>query len=156
MNTKEKTNFNIYKIDREKASSIFCIKNKKLSSEEMIPIFIKGNINYIKKKGNFDYKILSYEKVSGIVYKSSNESAWKSFISEIFCDDKEIENFDMENTNYSYVLYYPINDDIYATTGGYGSNIIKKMTVYNYGLHILTKIIKKENPAIKRIIENST
>lgn len=44
---------------------------------------------------------------------------------------------------------------MYACTGGYGSNYIGKFTVKNYGLYLLPKLIERNNPVVKSVIQNN-
>ena len=44
---------------------------------------------------------------------------------------------------------------MFACTGGYGSNYISKFIVKNYGLYLLPKLIDRNHPVIKGMIQNN-
>jgi hypothetical protein len=126
----ENTKFSIYKIDKEKTFTTFGINEKDINTSKLVDLICKGNINYLKNRDDFKYIFIDNTLAKGIVFRTSNKATWSSFISEMFSEDIDVDfQFDIKNTNYSYVLYLNNNDDnIYAVTGGYGSNVIKKYT----------------------------
>mgnify|MGYP003294373082 CR=1 FL=1 len=54
----------------------------------------------------------------------------------------------------SYVFLIRDQNNIYACTGGYGSNYINKFIVKNFGLYLLPKLIGRDNQVIKSVAQN--
>lgn len=57
--------------------------------------------------------------------------------------------------NVSYILLYQNGETLYGMTGGYGSFYISKFIDRNFGLYLIPKIIKQDNPVLKQIIQNN-
>jgi uncharacterized protein (TIGR04141 family) len=153
--------FSIYKIDFEAVKDLlhFKIKEDQDTAVKTCNRIITDIKSKIEKKTYIHINILNSQSFYGIVFKTSNYPEWKDLIKEFIYDtnglllDTDADLF--SNTNVSYVLLYPYHDCIYAMTGGYGSHYIGKLVERNYGLHLIPKIINKDNPVVKKVLENN-
>lgn len=159
------TQFSIYKVDFEEVENKFKIGHKNLDKgyiEEIITALVNGTEKIINKKPNSASSIcVQYLGFSGLIFKTIHDPIWKEVAQQIIAGNenkinpnKIPENF-LTNSNISYLLFYKFSDNLYAVTGGYGSNYISKFTSKNFGLYLLPKIIKRDNPVLKQILENN-
>lgn len=160
------TQFSIYKISYEAAQSHLVLeKNPKDSkyAECVVTKLIASVIQslYAKHK-NAIYNKVAYKGFCGVIFKTTHEPAWQS-VARIMLDNNEYPEEQkavfsaatLTNTNVSYVFFYICNGAVYAITGGYGSNYISKFTDKNYGLYLLPKVIKRDNPVVKSLTQNN-
>ena len=49
----------------------------------------------------------------------------------------------IKNESTSYILFYIVENNIYAMTGGRGSNYISKFIEKNFGLYLIPKLVDK-------------
>ena len=148
---KYETQFSIYKVDYERSIKYFDEEhNIKISSyselENSILDVIKKAV--LKKRKN---EIVNFTNngFKGLVFKTYHYPTWYGMIGNIIEED-----IDLSNTHISYILSYLKDDNIFLLTGGLGSNYISEYTQKNYGLYLLTKIMKENSPAIKSVLEN--
>jgi uncharacterized protein (TIGR04141 family) len=153
--------FSIYKIDFDAVKSVLHYKiEHDNNTESKTCIRIIADIkSKIVKKTHLHINVIQSQGFYGVVFKTSNFPEWKDLIKEFINDTKDI-NPDTDtdifsNTNVSYILLYPNNNCIYAMTGGYGSHYISKLIEKNYGLHLIPKLISKDNPVVKKVLENN-
>ena len=160
-NTAE-TQFSIYKIDFDAIDSTFSIAGSKASPEYIqnaIKCLINSVCSIIRKKAHSHIQQIKYGGFEGVLFKTVHEPAWKSVAIQIL-HKNELKAPDqpsdfLTNTNVSYILFYTIGAKLYACTGGYGSNYIGKFVVKNYGLYLLPKMIDRNHPVIKGMIQNN-
>ena len=152
-----KTRFSIYKIDIEKIIKI--TEAKKFKDTKYL---LKGMFNYIigiiNKKEPINLSKIITEDFVGVYFETSNPPDWKHLIINLM-ENSNINNEDnddwiMENISVSYILFYTVNNSIYACTGGHGSYYIKKFIDYYFGLYLIPKLFEKTHPILKRVIEN--
>ena len=68
---------------------------------------------------------------------------------------EDIDNKKIINESTSYILFTIVDNKIYAMTGGRGANYISKFIEKNYGLYLIPKIVDKNNPIIRKVVENN-
>lgn len=154
--------FSIYKINYEAVEDTFNIKASKESNEyydEVTHAIVNSISSIIKSKFGSAQQIFKRNGFEGIVFKTVHVPAWKG-IAEHFIEKNEIEDDEtskmfLTNTNVSYVFLYRDSNNLYACTGGYGSNYISKFIVKNFGLYLLPKMIKKDNQVLKNVVQNN-
>ena len=134
--------FSIYKINYEAVEDTFNIKASKESNEyydEVTHAIVNSISSIIKSKFGSAQQIFKRNGFEGIVFKTVHVPAWKG-IAEHFIEKNEIEDDEtskmfLTNTNVSYVFLYRDSNNLYACTGGYGSNYISKFIVKNFGVY---------------------
>ena len=156
------TQFSIYKINFESVENTFAIKSDKKSDKyykEITNVLINSIASIVRNKDGSEQQVFRYNGFNGIVFKTIHTPTWES-IAKQFIQNNEKKNGDISNkfltnTNVSYVFLYKDGQNLYACTGGYGSNYINKFIVRNFGLYLLPKMIKKDNPVLKNIVQNN-
>ena len=156
------TQFSIYSIDFDSIEEHFDIKGKRGTSDYMkgvLNALINSIISIINEKMYSQIYRVKYKEFCGVVFKTVHEPAWKT-VAEQIMNCNEIEGINaaqgfLTNTNVSYVLFHSVGSSLYACTGGFGSNYISKFTVKNYGLSLLPKLIDRNNPIVKNVIQNN-
>ena len=148
--------FSIYKINEEKTKEILNINEEKDITD------LKNNIiEYLKnciKKGNDNVLISDYDEFSLLLIKSKRDPVWKHIVEKMINNGEIIENLENKrilNESTSYILFTVVEGKIYAMTGGRGANYINKFIEKNYGLYLIPKIVDKNNPIIKKVVENN-
>lgn len=155
------TQFSIYKIDDEKTIDTLKLGKKDATAQNMLEVLLESIEKQLSEKRNCEgFCRLKYKGFQGIVFKTIHEPEWKKTIQLMLKHNKsKSENSIPEgflyNANISYVLFHICNDCIYVMTGGYGSYYINQFVERNYGLYLLPKILKKNNPVVKNIKENN-
>lgn len=152
----EVVQFSIYKINLER------VKEKLDITKNISVIELKDNIisyirNYIKK-GNDNVLISDYDDFSLMLIKSKRNPIWKTMVEKMIKDGNVVEDIidrDILNMSTSYILVAIVEKKIYVMTGGRGANYINKFIEKNYGLYLIPKIVDKNNPIIKKIVENN-
>src|SRR5690554_2622668 len=158
------TQFSIYKIDCEEVEAIFKIShsiNKQEYTDKIISSLINSTTKIIKNK---KIKPTIYEvkndDFSGLIFKTNHIPIWRDLAqflilnNEIKSENKKYEEDFILNGNVSYILFYALGKNVYALTGGYGSNYISKFCFKNFGLYLLPKILKKDSTVLKQITVN--
>lgn len=156
------TQFSIYQIDFDSIDSNFDIAGERCSAEYLENVtvaLINSACSIIRKKPYSQIQRIRYQGFCGIVFKTVHEPTWKTVAEQILVhneikEDKTRADF-LTNTNVSYILFYVVETKMYACTGGYGSNYIGKFTAKNYGLYLLPKLIERNNPVVKSVIQNN-
>lgn len=156
------TQFSIYKIDFDAIDSTFSIAGSKASPEYIqntIKCLINSVCSIVGKKAYSHIQKIKYGGFEGVFFKTVHEPAWKSVAIQILHKNElkvpdQPSDF-LTNTNVSYILFYSVGTKLYACTGGYGSNYIGKFVVKNYGLYLLPKMIDRNHPVIKGMIQNN-
>lgn len=158
------TQFSIYKINYESVTETFAIKNAK-DNEEFSKNIVKALINstakILKEKPNSQIYHIDYNDFQGLFFKTMHIPIWEGVAKQIITnneykkDQPKPKTDFLTNTNVSYILLYPYKEFVYAVTGGYGSNYISKFVEKNYGLYLLPKVINRDNPVIKSIVQNN-
>ncbi len=154
---KQETQFSVYKIDLGQFMSIGGMKER-TGGERVVDI-----INYlimdikkeVTKKENAEYEDINVSDVKGIVYKTINVPAWDGMIFGLFNKMDKETPFKIENTNVSYILFYGVNENIYAMTAGYGNHLIKKYIEKSWGLYLMPKLLGDDVGVIKQVKENN-
>lgn len=154
---KIETQFSVYKIDANLFTSVKGIKDKtkEQAAIDIIMYLLAEIKKELYKRNNAEYEEVNVCDVRGIVYKTLHVPEWKGMIYGLFNKmEKEIP-FKMENTNISYVLFYRVNENVYAMTAGYGNHIIKKYIEKSWGLYLMPKLLGDDEGVIKEVKENN-
>lgn len=151
------TQFSIYKIDTNKFMSVRGME--KLSAtrrtKEIINIMLGEIKQNITKRENSNQMDIKVEGVRGVVYRTINTPDWDGMITNLFGKMDVQINFELENINVSYILFYPIQESIYAMTAGFGNNLIKNYIERSWGLYLMPKILGDDEGVIKEVKENN-
>lgn len=154
---KQETQFSIYKIDLSLFTSIQGMKEK--TEEQRAIDIINFLLTEIKKevyhRGNAQCEDVNVSDIRGIVYKTVHVPEWKGMMSSLFGKMEKGIPFGIENVNVSYVLFYRINENIYAMTAGYGNHLIKKYIEKSWGLYLMPKLLGDDVGVIKEVKENN-
>lgn len=148
--------FSIYKINIEKVEE----KIKIDDNDDMYSIKNKI-IEYLKnciKKGNDNVLISEYDEFSLLLIKSKRNPIWKHIVEYMINNGEILEDINDKkilNESTSYILFTVVDNNLYAMTGGRGANYINKFVEKNYGLYLIPKIVEKNNPIIKKVVENN-
>lgn len=156
--------FSIYKISHEEVRKVFSIEPEKTGLEYTSIVtntLIDSVIKLIRRRPHSQVYRVAYKGMRGVFFKTIHNPAWEG-IARLIIDGNEynkeqgeLGNEFLKNTNVSYVLFYSHREDIYAVTGGYGSNYIGKFIEKNYGLYLIPKLIRPDNPVVKSITQNN-
>ena len=156
------TQFSIYKINFEAVESVFSIhspQNTDAYYDEIVNAIVKSIASIIRSKTGSEQQVFKHNGFNGIVFKTVHVPAWKSVAEHFMANNeknsKEASEKFLTNTNVSYIFLYKDSKNIYACTGGYGSNYINKFIVKNFGLYLLPKMIKKDNQVLKNVALNN-
>lgn len=158
------TKFSIYKIDLDSVEAISNHKKKRENKDyasSICDIIICSIIGLVKKKQNIAVHKVKLGNFYGVVFKTIHSPAWKDALIHIISNNeikekqKELLPDFLTNKNVSYVLLYMYGKCIYAMTGGYGSYYTSKFIEKNYGLYLIPKIISKDDPVVKKVLENN-
>ena len=148
--------FSIYKINVEKVEETISLKE-----DENINDIKSKIIEYLRnciKKGRDNVLISDYDEITLMLIKSKRNPIWKNMVEYMINNGKIIEDIDNKkiiNESTSYILFTIVDNKIYAMTGGRGANYISKFIEKNYGLYLIPKIVDKNNPIIRKVVENN-
>ena len=155
--------YSIYKIDLEAVIKEYDIKDDitKGDTLKIVDLIINEIVKSVKRKKFSDVHRVKYNGMYGLFFKTVHEPAWLG-IARVMIEQNEYDEEQhspksdfLKNTNISYVLFYMYEDSIYAVTGGYGNLYINKIIKKNYGLNLIPKLVDRNNPVIKSIIQNN-
>lgn len=155
------TQFSVYKLDIENVCEEFFADGATPSTIEILKALLNSIEKILRKKNNcIGFTRIKFKGYGGIVFKTTHTPDWKNTLSQMLKNNESkkanlLPDDFLSNTNISYVLFRLCKDCLYAMTGGYGSFYINKYVEKNYGLYLLPKILKKENPVVKNVIENN-
>ena len=155
------TQFSIYKINLETVEDDFKIKNEKDSDayyDEIIDAIVNSTFSIVGKKLNSSQQKFKYKLFKGIIFKTVHNPSWDEVANQfLVANELEHEKLPtdfLRNTNVSYVFLCRMQKNVYACTGGYGSNYINKYIVKNFGLYLLPKLIDRDHQVIKGVSQN--
>lgn len=157
----EQIQFSIYKIDLEKTTEELNLKEG-LEIEKICDKLVSYINNYVKnyiKHGIDKIVIVEYDEFKLIYIKSTRTPIWKGIIEGMIAEGEAIDKDEnigkIKNESTSYILFYIVENNMYAMTGGKGSNYISKFIEKNFGLYLIPKLVDKNNPIIKKVVENN-
>jgi len=88
--------------------------------------------------------------------KTVNQIKWKEFIGTIVLSGEEIiKNSNSISESYVIVIYSKISDKYFVSTGGYAHTVIQEIAMNDYGLQILSRILKAEDKSLRSTKERS-
>ena len=154
------TQFSIYKIDYDLVEEKFNINISRTANNyttAITSVLVNSIVAILKTKSSSYYRFDNNGFV-GVVFKTIHKPAWKDVAEQLLSNenlDSKTKESLLNNTNVSYVFIYEIKGNLYACTGGYGSNYISKFVVKNFGLYLLPKMIDPDNQVIKNVIQNN-
>lgn len=156
------TQFSIYKIDIEAVEKVFSLHTDNENTAHLLKlmdVILKSVAALVNKKDKGQYQFITLKKLNGIVFKTSNEPVWKKMIVGLINQSDKSQNTAhsdiIENSSASYILLHTYNKNIYAMSAGYGSNYINKFVDKNFGLYLIPKIVTKDKPIVKQVLENN-
>lgn len=155
---KEEIQFSIYKISKQQILDNLDNVDETNTTEELLDKLLFYLECYIKKSNGRDH-VKKNEKNGFYIFfiKSRREPIWKPLILNLMEMTEESETiFKIFNDSSSYIIFKIVAEEIYVMTGGRGSNYISKFIEKNFGLYLLPKLIQRNNPVLKRIVENNT
>ena len=90
------------------------------------------------------YEIKVYYK------KTTNPIKWKEFIGTIVTQDQDIlKSTNSTSESYVIILFNPLTKKYFASTGGYAHVTIQEIATNDFGLEILSRIIKADDKALR-------
>lgn len=154
--------FSIYKINQQEVPRVPGSTNDTTqNTNSVVNRLIRHVVRMIKDRKSAKYDRVEYSGFCGVFFKTVHKPNWEGIANQIlrnnqYADNQEETSIDtLENTNVSYVLFYPYNNDVYAVTGGYGSHYISRYIEKNFGLYLLPKLIDSNDSVVKSIIQNN-
>ncbi len=130
-----------HKYQRQSVDFIYLIKHFKSKNYKEQPL--KAGISH-----NYDIKLF-YKR-------GKTEVKWKDFISAIAEASADILKFrNCQSESYILILYNKASQHYFATTGGYGHSVIQDITTNDFGIQILSRIVKAEDKALRATKERS-
>lgn len=154
---KHETQFSIYKIDLNQFASIQGMKEKTEGQRavDIVSYLLTEIKKEVNSRDNAEHEDINISDVKGIVYKTVNIPEWDGMMSGLFDKMQKEIPFEIENTNVSYVLFYIVNENIYAMTAGYGNHLIKKYIEKSWGLYLMPKLLRDDVGVIKEVKESN-
>lgn len=151
------TQFSIYKIDTNKFVSVRGMEELSTTerTKEIINIMLGEIKQNITKRESSNQKDINVEGFRGVVYRTINTPDWDGMITNLFGKMDAKINFELENINVSYILFYPIKESIYVMTAGFGNHLIKNYIERSWGLYLMPKILGDDEGVIKEVKENN-
>lgn len=151
------TQFSIYKIDTNKFLSIRGMKELSTTkrTKEILNVMLGEIRHNIEERENSTQKDINIDGFIGVVYRTINTPDWDGMITYLFGQMNEKINFELENINVSYILFYPIKESIYAMTAGFGNHLIKNYIERSWGLYLMPKILGDDEGVIREVKENN-
>lgn len=151
------TQFSIYKIDTNKFLSIRGMKELSTTkrTKEIFNVMLGEIRHNIEERENSTQKDINIDGFIGVVYRTINTPDWDGMITYLFGQMNEKINFELENINVSYILFYPIKESIYAMTAGFGNHLIKNYIERSWGLYLMPKILGDDEGVIREVKENN-
>lgn len=160
----QETQFSIYRIAPGRVEEVLPLKKRTDDlgyMDEIISAILKSTTSIVNKKKSAEVQKIKYKNFQGLIFKTVHDPAWKGVAKQLWSYNevhnsiKEYPSSFITNSNVSYILLYLSGDYLYAMTGGYGSNYISKFIDKNFGLNLLPKVIKRDNPVLRQVIENN-
>lgn len=156
--------FSIYKICFEEVEREFTFEetdSKEEYASKIAEALVNSVAKIVKKRPYSQMHQVEYGGFYGILFKTVHDPSWGGIAREMISGNQyekeqpKVSKDFLKNTNISYVLLYIYEGNVYALTGGYGSNYISKFIEKNFGLYLIPKIVEKNNPVVKTIIQNN-
>lgn len=152
MNEKIQTSVYLLKNEVTEFSKKHSPKNVEINSDYLEKHLL--NKKYVAQKINNDYNP-DYDM--RLYHKSDfSEVKWKSFISTIAIDGEPIlENEKLRNESFILFLKNKSTNKIFAISGGYGYTTIKDLHQEDFGMNILSRIVKKDERMLRAAKERN-
>lgn len=156
--------FSIYKICFEEVEREFTFEetnSKEEYASKIVEALVNSVAKIVKKRPYSQMHRVEYGGFYGILFKTVHDPSWEGIAREMISGNQygreqpKVSTDFLKNTNISYVLFYIYEGNVYALTGGYGSNYVSKFIEKNFGLYLIPKIVEKNNPVVKTIIQNN-
>src|SRR5690625_2280245 len=124
--------------------------NTELSFKDIIDIYNKDRDD---KQGKYkiqpksdDIRLKNIEDYSVYLLTRKTKPGWRLPLKKLVNNLPEIEN-----TNFSFILFLKIGKYKFAATGGVAHHVISNYKTFNFGVDLLTRLINLDDAAIKRI-----
>ncbi|MBB2182147.1 TIGR04141 family sporadically distributed protein [Lachnospiraceae bacterium MD1] len=124
-------------------------------TKEILNVMLGEIRHNIEERENSTQKDINIDGFIGVVYRTINTPDWDGMITYLFGQMNEKINFELENINVSYILFYPIKESIYAMTAGFGNHLIKNYIERSWGLYLMPKILGDDEGVIREVKENN-
>lgn len=120
--------------------------------EYLIKFFKSRNFKEQKVKDD----ISSLYEVKVFYKKASSDVKWKDFIKNVVEEDQDISKLN-KSTSESYIILFQNikTKKIYASTGGYAHITVQEVATNDFGIEILSRIVKIDDKALKSTKERN-
>lgn len=102
-------------------------------------------VSNLSRKDFGNYKVRIYYSYAKYPPK------WRDFLEPIL--DKNSVLAKCENQSYSYACFIGYDKNVYVITGGFGSLVVGRFMVPNFGLEILVRLFERDSKVVKHIQE---
>lgn len=149
----EEIQFSIYKISPE-----LVIKNNNnidsnTNIEDMLDILLDNIFKGTNKPPKDKAVLFAKDGYKGVLIKKKRNPAWEGLIGNLMGVTKPESKELIINESASFILFKIVNNELYATTGGYGSSYLDKIKEKGYGKDLTPKITQNTDMIIKGITE---
>lgn len=149
----EEIQFSIYKISPE-----LVIKNNNnidsnTNIEDMLDILLDNIFKGTNKPPKDKAVLFAKDGYKGVLIKKKRNPAWEGLIGNLMGVTKPESKELIINESVSFILFKIVNNELYATTGGYGSSYLDKIKEKGYGKDLTPKITQNTDMIIKGITE---
>lgn len=145
--------FSIYKISPE-----LVIKNNdnidsNTNIEDMLDILLDNIIKGTNKPPKDKAVLFAKDGYKGVFIKKKRNPDWESLIGNLMGVTNQESKELIINESASFILFKIVNNELYATTGGYGSSYLDRIKEKGYGKDLTPKITQNTDMIIKGITE---
>ena len=126
----------IYKLNLESIEATFPIKSTRGTQKyyaEIVSAIINSISSIVSRKKGSEQQKFQHRGIKGIIFKTVHNPAWDEVAKQLLANNEleqeETSSDFLQNTNVSYVFLCQEQLNVYACTGGYGSNYISKFMV---------------------------
>lgn len=149
-----KAYFSIYKLDVGYIWVNIMGKKPPLNLEKVCSYTINSINDMVKINGGQGEVVCSNLEMGYLYFFfKSSEPSWLEVLQNEYKDTK-FASKNYKNISNSFILLTRIENNIYATTGGYAGAYVKKFITRSFGLNILPKMFEESDSIIEEIHEN--
>ncbi|MEP6806557.1 MAG: DUF6119 family protein [Flavobacterium sp.] len=139
-------------------NNVYLLKDTKKEFKKSLIVEEKIDFLYLKtlfKKKGFKEQILLpdlSQKYDIKVYykKASTPIKWKDFISKVVEPNQDILKLSFSTSeSYVIVFYNPVSMQYFASTGGYAHVLVQEIATNDFGLEILSRILKADDKTLR-------
>lgn len=92
------------------------------------------------------------------VYRKINDVKWANMLlneNQRKIEGEELDESKMENISVSYLMFTPIKESIYVSTGGYSSSLVKPYVHSKFGLDLITRLFDSNQAIVKQVMNEN-